>query len=352
MVAQPDLQQLAQAVGHISLERQKEMEAERRQSEISGITLMGESAVVGDFCRWRRHQIDRLFASLPSLAFPALTTDVAARPDAGGTAGRKVPVTANLYLLNIGNAANPAASGGRGGGRGGARGGAARGGGASNVPNFTIFHYDVVIKPHREEQPAPTEQTAEGGEEAKPPRAEKPLPINLLRSVFKMALFDAAADPQNPLNDSSNKGIAFDGRCNAYSAVKLPFEQYDWLISLPERGASVEDPNSPRDARRRFKVTMRQVNVIDGTKLFQWVGRDLTVVRAAGAAVPEIIATTLQAIQVAICHDPASRFKVHGGGGKRFFDVSSRVPIPKGAEIWKGFFQSVRPCQAGVMVNM
>lgn len=51
MVAQPDLQQLAQAVGHISLERQKEMEAERRQSEISGITLMGESAVVSDPCR-------------------------------------------------------------------------------------------------------------------------------------------------------------------------------------------------------------------------------------------------------------------------------------------------------------
>ncbi|CAO1623705.1 unnamed protein product [Parajaminaea phylloscopi] len=302
------------AVGHISIEKQAQLEAERRMSEIAGVTLM----------------------------------DLAPRPDGGGSQGRKIRILSNMFALRLG-AGGPATRGGasRGRARGG-RGGATVARPTGSPGELTVWHYDVFIEPHKEEP-----QRELTGEERKA-RNEKQLPINLLRSVFKLALSDAIKDEANPLREEDVARIAFDGRRNAYTSATLPFEskRHEWIIALPERNAPMDDPNVPRDEGRRFKITMREVNIIDASILVKFTAADPTVVRAAGAAIPELVTNSIQALQVLLCQQPAETYKVHGGGGRRFFDGASKIPIPGGAEIWKGFFQSVRPTQSGMVVNI
>lgn len=285
-----------------------------------------------------------------------MPTDLAPRPDRGGNAGRKIRILSNMFALTLGAGDNRGSAGrggasrgrgGRGGGRGNNAGGSAGVGGGGSA-DFTVWHYDVFIEPSRDE--IPRELT---GEERKA-RNEKQLPINLLRSVFKLALSDAIRDESNPLDETASGTIAFDGRRNAYTCQKLPFDskKHEWTIALPARGAPVDDPSVPRDEHRKFKITMREVGIIDAGILAKFTAADPLLVRTAGAAIPETVTNAIQALQVLICHDPADIYKVHGGGGRRFFDSSAKVKIPGGAEIWRGFFQSVRPTQSGMVVNI
>lgn len=103
-----------------------------------------------------------------TLSIRTLTlSDVAARPDVGGTAGRAIALLANMFVMRLGGSpANIAqATGARGAqpsagpsSRGGARRpapGPARGGavapvgfrGSSLAQQRYVYHYDVVIKP-------------------------------------------------------------------------------------------------------------------------------------------------------------------------------------------------------------
>lgn len=152
-----------------------------------------------------------------------------------------------------------------------------------------------------------------------------------------MALRDAAADPAHPLDDDLIGRIGYDGRRNAYTAKKLPFEhQLQWTICLPERGSDMSRTDLPRDEGRKFRITFKLVNTIDISVLLRFTEADPAAVRAAGAAFPEAVLNAIQALQIVLSNRPAETLKVHGGAGRRFFDPTMNTPIPSGAEIWRG----------------
>lgn len=219
------------------------------------------------------------------------------RPDQGGKAGRKISVKANSFNLKI-------------------------------PEDLTIWHYDVLIDPQK-----PDEDPDAGGKAATM-RNERKLPIALLRVAFELALYDATLDKSNPLTKELAATLAFDGRRNVYSPVELPFKNHSWEVLLPQKGQ--EGPTAPRDEKRKFRVTMRQVNRVDASVLLRFTRSDPTLIRAAAASVPETVTNAIQALQVLICDGPAKEYLVHGSGGRRFFSTQNAVDIPGGAQIWKG----------------
>ncbi|CAO1639177.1 unnamed protein product [Sympodiomycopsis kandeliae] len=304
MAADPEA--VSEALSRVQIE-QKQIEADRRDSELRSITLL----------------------------------DVAPRPDNGGTQGQKIQLRSNMFSISFAAGPNGSEVGGHTRAKGGQTGPR-----AGDI-DYTIYHYDVNIDPHRDEDLPPKQLK---GEAAKA-RNERKLPITLLREVFNLALSDAVADANNPITAQLMSGLAFDGRHNAYSNTKLPFTEHDWIIALWKRGAE-PGPNAPRDEYRKFRVTLKEVNQIDASILAKFTQSDKGLVKAAGSAIPEIVTNAIQALQVLICHDPSEKFKVHGSGGRRFFSQQGATPISGGAEIWKGFFQSVRATESGMVVNI
>lgn len=189
-----------------------------------------------------------------------------ARPDAGGTQGRKIPVSSNLFTMQLSgfDTAKKTA-----------------------VPDVTIYHYDVQIDPHRDDVPG----VALSGEAARI-RNERKLPITLLRQVFNLGFSDAVADAGNPITAKNVAAMAFDGRRNVYLAHKLNFtgkhQNHEWIVALPGREAAPGDVNAPRDSHRKFKIKMSLVNTIDASTLLKFIQADPMVVRASGIAIPEM----------------------------------------------------------------
>lgn len=207
--------------------------------------------------------------------------DLAARPDQGGTQGRKIPLRTNIFALSLGK--NKGAAGPSRGGAAVKQG--ARGAGRPRPTPFemTVFHYDTVIDPYRD---ASDDVPLTG--KAATARNERKLPISLLREVYALALKDAVADTANVLQQEHVTSIAFDGRRNAYTPKALPFQgEFSWIIALPKKESAPGD-TTERDPRRKFKVTMQLVNEIDASTLSKFCSADPDIIRATGISIPEM----------------------------------------------------------------
>lgn len=82
--------------------------------------------------------------------------------------------------------------------------------------------------------------------------------------------------------------------------------------------------------------------------------RDRQTIQAASSSSVDGLALAIQSGEVALRHEPSNNvhLKIHGAGGRRFFSQLNVVPIANGAEIWKGFFQSLRATQSGLVLNL
>lgn len=82
--------------------------------------------------------------------------------------------------------------------------------------------------------------------------------------------------------------------------------------------------------------------------------RDRQTIQAASSSTVDGLSLALQSGEIALRHGPSRdpNLKIHGAGGRRFFELHPSVPIANGAEILKGFFQSLRPTVSGLVLNL
>lgn len=149
--------------------------------------------------------------------------------------------------------------------------------------------------------------------------------------------------------------VAYDGRKNAYSPSQLPIDKVQLDVNLPPKpmvGATTAKPPADQARPRPFKLTFTQVATVDLEILEPFCAGDRNTIQAGGATTNEKVTTALQALDVLIRHEPAKKYKAHGGGGRRFFDPKLAVKISGGAEVYKGFFASIRPTLSGPVLNI
>ncbi|RCV23302.1 hypothetical protein SETIT_4G288700v2 [Setaria italica] len=130
---------------------------------------------------------------------------------------------------------------------------------------------------------------------------------------------------------------AYDGRKSLYTAGPLPFTSKEFHITLLE-----EDDGSGVERRQKtYKVVIKFAARADLRRLEQFIaGRQ--------AEAPQ---EALQVLDIVLRELPTARYAPFG---RSFFspDLGRRRSLGEGIESWRGFYQSIRPTQMGLSLNI
>ncbi|KAI5433160.1 protein argonaute 1 [Lathyrus oleraceus] len=131
---------------------------------------------------------------------------------------------------------------------------------------------------------------------------------------------------------------AYDGRKSLYTAGPLPFISKDFRITLVD-----EDDDGSRGKRRdrEFKVVIKFASRADLHHLGLFLeGRQTDAPQEA-----------LQVLDIVLRELPTSRYCPVG---RSFYSplLGIRQPLGEGLESWRGFYQSIRPTQNGLSLNI
>lgn len=130
------------------------------------------------------------------------------------------------------------------------------------------------------------------------------------------------------------KSLAYDGRKSCYTAGALPFESKDFVVELVD-----SDSQSRRE--RKFKVSIKHASKPDLYHLKQFIqGRQ-----------PDCPQETIQFFDVVLREKPSQSCTAFG---RSFFSPMLGDPgeLGNGLMYWKGFYQSLRPTQMGLSINI
>ncbi|KAK6163453.1 hypothetical protein DH2020_000317 [Rehmannia glutinosa] len=128
--------------------------------------------------------------------------------------------------------------------------------------------------------------------------------------------------------------LAYDGRKSCYTAGELPFTSKDFVVKLIDK-----DGGARRE--REFKVSIKFASKADIHHLQQFIhGRQ-----------NDAPQETLQALDVVLRQTPSNNYTVVG---RSFFDpqLGEIGELGNGLQYWKGFYQSLRPTQMGLSLNI
>ncbi|WOK94801.1 protein argonaute 1B [Canna indica] len=130
---------------------------------------------------------------------------------------------------------------------------------------------------------------------------------------------------------------AYDGRKSLYTAGPLPFTSKDFQITLVD-----EDDGSGTERRQRaFRVVIKLAARVDLHHLEMFLsGRQADAPQEA-----------LQVLDIVLRELPTARYLPVG---RSFYspDLGRRQPLGEGLESWRGFYQSIRPTQMGLSLNI
>ncbi|KAH9660361.1 protein argonaute 5 [Citrus sinensis] len=148
---------------------------------------------------------------------------------------------------------------------------------------------------------------------------------------------------------------AYDGMKSIYTAGPLPFESKEFIIKLPDSDPRPSSSTRPRK-ERQFRVVIRLASKPDLYTLQQFLRRRhfevpyeviqvLDVVLRAAPSEKYLTLTLL--IKVSL-------FGTHTVVGRSFFstDLGPMGQLGDGVEYWRGYFQSLRPTQMGLSLNI
>ncbi|XP_051113404.1 protein argonaute 5-like [Andrographis paniculata] len=124
--------------------------------------------------------------------------------------------------------------------------------------------------------------------------------------------------------------LAYDGRKSCYTARQFPFTSKDFVVKLERSG-------------REFKVTIKFASKANLYHLNQFLlGQQLDVPQE-----------TLQFLDV-VLRDKLSNDVLYEAVGRSFFSrlQNDKGDLGNGVEYWKGFYQSLRPTQMGLSLNI
>jgi eukaryotic translation initiation factor 2C len=102
------------------------------------------------------------------------------------------------------------------------------------------------------------------------------------------------------------------------------------------------------------KVNLNEVGVADPNIIDLFCKKDRQTIQAASSSTVDGLSLAIQSGEIALRTGPSKdpNLFVHGAGGRRFFAFQPSFPISGGAEILKGFYQSLRPTQTGLVLNL
>ncbi|KAG0349818.1 eukaryotic translation initiation factor 2C, 2 [Podila minutissima] len=179
------------------------------------------------------------------------------------------------------------------------------------LPVDTIWHYDVAITPE--------------------------IPPEKARRLWKVI---------EELPEIIKYKTVFDGRCNAYAATELDFNQNQGItrqVILPDPCGPPPNPSSSSSTRHRnaFTVKIAQVAVIDLKELHKFLRRE--------GPLTSSCMTAIQALNVVMTH---KLFSQQVSVGRSAYTPRNAQDLGGGVEKWDGIFQSIRPGQRQLFANI
>ncbi|KAK7444774.1 hypothetical protein VKT23_015091 [Stygiomarasmius scandens] len=188
----------------------------------------------------------------------------------------------------------------------------------AEISSGMLYHYDVSF-----EQPG--------------------LSKNKKQTLMKILQYETARDLFRPPNAPDANAVypgSYDGNANLYMAYRLRIDNDagQFSITLPNEGQSAASPRPPRVYVLRLKK-VAEINP-EILKIFT-LGKQ---------SQDETVPTTLNALNVAIRMDPMSRYVYNS---KSFFtEVGRRMVESSPFELWRGYFQSIRPTIGRMIINV
>ncbi|KAF1897375.1 hypothetical protein Lal_00035079 [Lupinus albus] len=143
---------------------------------------------------------------------------------------------------------------------------------------------------------------------------------------------------------------AYDGRKNLYTGGALPFSSKEFVVKLVDQDKQPHssEGSASKKREREFKVTIRFASKPDLHHLQQFLRRQQL----------DSPQETIQALDVVLRATPSLKYNVVGSS---FFSSdlgisgapgSGRGPLTSGTEYWRGYYQSLRPTQMGLSLNV
>ncbi|XP_026414046.1 protein argonaute MEL1-like [Papaver somniferum] len=141
----------------------------------------------------------------------------------------------------------------------------------------------------------------------------------------------------------------YDGRKSLYTAGPLPFQGMEFIVDLADKeqtkGGSKKTDKDEKGAiykrERKFKVAIKLASRPDLHHLHQFLaGRQR-----------DSPQETIQVLDVVMRETPSRN---HVVVGRSFFspELGGKTDIGDGLECWKGYYQSIRPTQMGLSLNL
>jgi eukaryotic translation initiation factor 2C len=174
-----------------------------------------------------------------------------------------------------------------------------------DVPDGIIYHYDVVVTPDK------------------------------LPARVNMMLFDRLQKQAFPTP------AVYDGRKNAFAMHKLPLGSTDsaqFDVTLEREGPTSADARPPKI----YKVKLIKVAEINTEMLHRFIAGNQS--QEDGG-----VLTSIMALNVVIRMQPNLKFPFNT---RSFFTDRGRKAIGGGLELWRGYFQSLRPAQNRMYINL
>jgi len=129
---------------------------------------------------------------------------------------------------------------------------------------------------------------------------------------------------------------AYDGRKSLYTAGSLPFDSEEFVVTLVDR-----EKKEKERAEREYKITIRIAGRTDMYHLHQFL-------RGRQRDMPQ---ETIQVLDVVLRESPSWNYVTVS---RSFFSTTfgHRGDIGEGLECWRGYYQSLRPTQMGLSLNI
>ncbi|XP_022729133.1 protein argonaute 5-like isoform X2 [Durio zibethinus] len=178
-----------------------------------------------------------------------------------------------------------------------------------NVANRDLHHYDVTITP-----------------EVTSKKVNRAI-MELLTKMYKESHL-------------GRRCPAYDGRKSLYTAGALPFESKEFVVKLIDEDRGGSSSSSARK-ERQFKVAIKLASKPDLHNLREFLCRRYF----------ECPQETIQVLDVVLRATPSMNFTVVG---RSFFSpqLGPRGDLGNGMEYWMGYYQSLRPTQMGLSLNI
>ncbi|XP_015577594.1 protein argonaute 5 isoform X2 [Ricinus communis] len=137
-----------------------------------------------------------------------------------------------------------------------------------------------------------------------------------------------------------NRRAAYDGRKSLYTAGPLPFESKEFVVKLVESNKNAGSSVSSKK-EREFKVAIKFASKPDIHHLKQFlIGRQM-----------DCPQETIQVLDIVLRETPSEKYTPVG---RSFFspDLGQKGELGDGIEYWRGYYQSLRPTQMGLSLNI